>query len=69
MLQSVDVLAESETGVGLTDRSVLLAVELGEIAPLVEVACGWMTNGHTSLTGIDDTPISIAMNQHALAPK
>ena len=63
--QGVEVLAEREACVVLTDADMLVAVEL-QIARASDTKEMRAHAGRTSLTGIHDTPISFAMNQVAL---
>ena len=64
MLQRVDILAEGEPGICLADRSVLFAVKL--MRHMVSVGMHGCRRDYTSLTGMEETPTSIAINQHAL---
>ena len=62
LLQGAYVFAESESGVRLSEVGMFLAVKLARYENhFWSVSCGL-----TSLTGIDETPTSMAMNQHAL---
>ena len=62
-MQGVEILAERETGVYLSNVAVPLAIELSEDISTLAPAPGYKL---TSLTGILDTPSLIAMNQQAL---
>jgi len=61
--QIIDILAEGKAGVRFPDMTVFVAVELfDDVSELVQTPRQELT----SLTGMLDTPISMAMNQQAL---
>lgn len=64
-LHCLGIFAKGETRSAFADGDMFLTVELtASVSPALR---GAHMNGRlTSLTGIDETPTSIAMNQHAL---
>jgi hypothetical protein len=64
--EGVDIFTESEAAVCLANTCVLFAIELEAIVLAEKLYRTGKCNGNTSLTGIEETPISVAMNQQAL---
>lgn len=64
-LQSVYVFAEGEASVSFANIGVLVAVELQQRMSVGQMATN--VGIRTSLTGIEETPSSQAMNQQALS--
>lgn len=66
LLEGFDILAEGESCETLADAAMFLTIELCHMMCVRAACSGIGRSPLTSLTGIEETPSSIAMNQQAL---